>query len=302
MKSYLSYTNEIEGFKAVEETVRVVEKSSASHIHFLRKKVLVLTVYKEQIQTTLNRLSRFYRNANHPLLKEESSGEKALLVITGTKGIVGGLYHELVNEAVAQQSGYRHIWVIGKKGIEYLAEENIRAEELFPAGAQAEEFQMQEINKMSSELFNRFQAMGLKKIDVLYSQFLSLAQQKPAIVEFLPFNFVSADASLAHKTLKGYREAFGGESQDKSADGFPIFEPSKKFIFDILIKKYIDVSFAELILKSKLSEFAARTVTAENAIKETEELIGSLRRDFLKDKHRAITQQQLESFSARQTI
>jgi F-type H+-transporting ATPase subunit gamma len=288
MKNYLFYTTKIKGFKAVEETVRVIEKSAASHIHFLKKKVQFIFFYKNQIRAALDRLSRFYWDADHPLLQEgtRKSSHKALLVVAGAKGVVGGLYHELINEVIIRKNLYHYIWVIGNKGKGYLNEEGVQAEELFSASGSKEEFRPQEINKISSDLFSRFQSIGLKKIDVIYPRFFSLAKQRPHIVQFLPFDFVSARNSAL--------------AANNGNDSFPIFEPSKKFIFDILIKKYIDVSFAELILEAKLSEFAARTVTAESAIKEIEELISSLRRVFLKEKHRAVTQKQIESFSVHQ--
>lgn len=298
MKNYLSYTTEIEGFKAVEETVRVVEKSAASHIHLLKKKVQSLAEYKNQIQETLDRLSHFYWDIEHPLLKEGSSDKKALLVITGTKGIVGGLYHELISNVITQKDDYDFIWIIGKKGVEYLSEENVETEELFREDVSEEEIQPQEITSMSLEFFNRFQSTRLRKVDILYSHFFSLAKQEPHITQFLPFDFASVSArALLNKSVDNDTLASGDNPY-----GFPIFEPSKKLVFNTLLKKYIDVSFAQLMLEAKLSEFAARTVTAESAIKETQRVLDSLRRAFLKDKHSAATQQQLESFSSHQTL
>lgn len=284
MEKYNFYKTEMEGLADVESTVRVIEKSAASHIHFLKKKVHALSEYKDKIQTMLRRLSRFYWDTSHPLLSESNAGKKALLVMTGTKGIVGGLYHELTNEVVAKSYDYEYIWVIGEKGKKYLNEEGIQTEQLFAQFDFDGLPRNEEIKNMSADLFWRFQELKLKKIDVLYPSFVSLAEQRPAIIQFLPFE------------VKEEKFASGSDT----SDGLPIFEPSKKFIFDTLIKKYIAVSFMELVFETKLSEFAARTVTAESAVKETERLIKTFHREFLKAKHLTITQRQVESFSVHQ--
>jgi len=288
MKKDNFYKMQIEGLSDVEASVRVIEKSAASHIHFLKKKVFALSAYKKQIQTTLGRLSRFYWNNNHPLLKERTARKSALLVITGEKGIVGGLYHELINEVITKSKDYEYIWVIGSKGEEYLGEEGIQAEQIFTSFNFDDLPRSEEINKMAGRLFERFQEPVLKKIDVLYANFISLAKQSPTVTKFLPFDFASASAKAE------------ADKHDKPTDGLPLFEPSKKLIFDELLKKYINVSFTEIILETKLSEFAARTVTAESAVKETERLIKTFNREFLKAKHLTITQKQVESFSVHQ--
>lgn len=296
MKKDNFYKTQIEVLSDIAETTRVIEKSAASHIHFLKKKTAALSEYKQQIQTTLGRLMRFYQNDKHPLLQERINGERVILVITGEKGIVGGLYHKLINEAIARRKDYERIWVIGSKGEEYLGEEGIQAERAFASFNFGDLLDNEEIGKITERLFERFQEANLRNIDVLYARFVSLAEQSPAVAKFLPFSFVEnkpfdfAPTAVKTKTIAG----------DESADGFPIFEPSKKLIFDELLKKYIDVSFTEIILEAKLSELAARTVTAENAVKETEQLIKIFNREFLKARHLTITQRQIESFSARQ--
>lgn len=278
MKKDNFYKMQIEGLSEVEATMRVIEKSAASDIHFLKKKVFALSEYKNQIETTLGRLSRFYWDNNHPLLKERTARKSALLVITGRKGIVGKLYHELINKVITKSKNYEYIWVIGNKGKEYLNEESIQTEQVFTQFNFDDLPASEEINKMADRLFERFQKIALKKIDILYANFISLTNQNPNVIKFLPFNFV----------------------KDKPADGLPIFEPSKKLIFDKLLKKYINVSFTEIIFETKLSEFAARTVTAESAVKETERLINTFNREFLKAKHLIITQKQIESFGVHQ--
>jgi len=286
MKKYLFYKTEIQGMEEVAETVRVIEKSAGSHIHFLKKKVAALSEYKKKVTVMLSRLFHFYWNSNQLLLKERQKGENVLLVFTGEKGIVGGLYHEIVNKVINRAGSYEKIWVVGSKGKDYLKEEHIQIDESFPNISFEILPNDSQIQEMSNVLLRCFHRSMLKRIDILYPSFVSLVEQKSSIIQFLPFNFEQSKLS---------------EPQE-NYDGIPLFEPSKKIVFDTLLQKYIAVSFAEVILEAKLSECAARMVTAESAVKETQRLIDSLTCDFFKTKHLTMSQKQVESFAAHQIL
>jgi F-type H+-transporting ATPase subunit gamma len=284
MKRYLSYKIEADAFRDVEETIKVIEKAAASYIHFLTKRVYILKSYKEKLEKILSRLSAFYWDKNHPLLIKREKGIKGLLVITGDKGIVGELYHNVVNEVLTKRTYYDHIWVVGSKGKDYLQEEGIKVEPLFYKFSDLPE--IEKIREMSIFFLNTFKNKKFQKIDLLYPAFHSLVEQRPAFVQFLPFEF------FKNKAL----------NRDTRMEGFPIFEPSKKTIFNTLIKKYINVFFGQFILEAKLSEFSARTLTAEDAIGKVEYLIHQLHLTFLKERRKALTQKQLESFTVHQII
>ena len=87
-----------------------------------------------------------------------------------------------------------------------------------------------------------------------------------------------------------------------SIEGLPIFGSSKKEIFNILLKKYIDVFFLEIFLEAKLSEFSSRTIEAEHASSKSKDIIKSLQLSFVKERRKSSTQGQLESFIAHKIL
>jgi len=293
MKKYLVYKDQISGFEEVKETIRVVEKAAASHIHFLKKQVEILLSYKKDAKKMLARLSEFEQNENHSLLQKRQSGDKALLVIGGNKGIVGSLYHDLISLFLENKGNYKEVWVLGGKIREYLSEEGIEIKQFFPLSAEA--LETGEIESLSAQFFSDFQSHRLKSIDILYPEFFSLTEQYPAFVKFLPFD-LTKNGPLNSEEAKGATKVL------KNGEGLPIFEPAKKDIFDALLKKYINVFFRQIIMEASLSEFAARTVTAENAIYKTRDIINNLNLAFFKERRKLISQKQLESFVGHKTI
>ncbi len=271
MRKYLDYKNKIEGFKDVEETIRVVEKAAASRIHFLKKRTEDLMDYKKEVEAILARISELKLDENHPLLKERYSGKKALIVVGGDRGIVGGLYHNLVGAFLQKKDSYDYVWVLGKKTKDYLSEE----------GVETEQFSFESAD---TSFFRLYRENDIRNVDILYPKFISIIEQTPAFVKFLPFDFAPAFAKAA------------AANKDNPAEGLPIFEQSKKDIFDALLTKYIEVFFRQIRIEAKLSEFSARTITAEHAIYKTDGIIKKLRLSFFKERKKEISQKQLESF------
>jgi len=288
MKSYTKYKSQIEGYRDVAETVKTVEKIAASGVHFLKQKVASLETYTVQTKRVLTHLSYFYENENHPLLDKQKIGNKALIILTGDKGLVGGLWHRNINIVLENIKKYQSFIVVGIKGKRYLEEEDIQAFKLFENSNNISE--QEYIKEITEYVFSAFKDNLFSQVYILYPQFKSIANQTPKIVPFLPFNFNSDEIT---------------NSDDKiakiSKNGLPIFEPSKAELFDSLLKKYIGIFFQKIILETKLSELSARTVAMERASSKTKELIKKSRVEYIKEKRRKMTQGQLESFATHKT-
>ena len=253
----------------------------------------------------------FYQKKNHSLLKKRTIGEKAFVILTGDKGLVGGLWHEVINAVLENVKQYQSFIVIGVKGENYLKEENIPIIKLFTpseisnySDKNATEDDLYEQPKSPTEvtyffgvppkewaehitnyIFNEFKKGTFSRVDILYPQFISLAEQTPNLIPFLPFEF-----------------KFKKNEEKKSGEGLPIFEPSKQEIFNKLLQKYIIIFFRKIIIETKLSELSARTVAMEHATTKIEKLIQKLALDYTKERRRIITQRQLESFIAHKII
>lgn len=286
MKSYLGYQNQIDGFKDVSDTVKTVEQISASSVHWLKQEVSNLNSYTDELETFLSELTRFTTKLSHPLLQEREHGKKMLLVISGDKGLVGGLWHNVINAFLAVRSNYDDVVIMGKKGEYFFEEEGIEYLKSFvnlPAM-----IENQEVSTVTDFIFGEFKKGSFSRVDILYPKFVSLANQQPTRTKFLPFTF-----SPSQET----------ESQDARAGaGLPIFEPNKSKIFDNALEKYISVFFNKIVLESRLSELSARTVAMEHATVKTNQLIERLSLDYMKVRRKSITQKQVESFVAHKVI
>ena len=143
--------------------------------------------------------------------------------------------------------------------------------------------QREEVERITNYIFDKFKKETFSQVDILYPKFLSLAEQEPSFVQFLPFEFKP--------------------TKEKSyAKGLPIFEPTKEKIFSELLRKYIGIFFYKIVMEVRLSEFSARTVAMEHATVKTENIVKRLTLDYAKHRRRTATKRQLESFIAHKII
>ncbi len=277
MRSYNKYRNRVQGMEDVAVTVKTVEKIAASSVHLLKRRVTHLNDYITEVKSTLNRLAMFYQGKSHPLLQPQTEGKKALVVLAGNKGLVGGLWHDIVNVFLESAEDYPVVIAVGKKGADYIKEEGRAATKVFDNLVDIP--QAEEIAEITDFVFDGYRKQIFSQVDVLYPKFTALAEQTPDLVSYLPFRFESM-------------------KDDALKEGWPIFEPSSRVVFDALVQKYIGIYFYKIVMETKLSELAARTVTMEHAAAKTKELIYRTRLDYAKERRRMVTQENLESFTA----
>ncbi len=288
MKNFLKLKLEIQGFKDVDETIKATENIAASYIRQLKQKVINLDVYILELSRLLTRLSRFYHDKSHPLPRQKNNHRKeALLIISSDKALVGGLHHNLINFLLKQKKIYKSLIVIGNKGKQYLDEEKIIIHKLFldiPAIPSGED-----IKQITHYLFNEFTQNNFSKIQILYPEFISLTEQRPILLNFLPFEF----------NIKNNERS---NASDIKPFGLPIFDSSKKVIFNYSLQKYIEVYFYKIIMEARLSEFSARTIAMEYASEKTTRLIQKTTLNYFKERKKSMTQKQLLTFIAHKKV
>lgn len=281
MRSLTQHKNQLSGFNDVFETVKTVEKIAATSIRFLNQKVSLLTEYNQALETVLARLYQFNQLTNQQLLKTHSSGQTALVVISGDKGLVGALWHNLIDQALRQRHNYDQFVVVGQKGADYLSEEGIKISRLFAGLSDLP--QPEQIQPIMDFILTAFRQGQFKRVDVLYPSYHSLSEQKPLFGRLLPFTFIEPTAQPT-----------------RGDNGLPIFNVSKQILADFLLEKFITVFFTKIVLEAKLSEVSSRMVSSEHAQKKTQEFISSETKEFLKERKKVLTLKQLESFLSHQ--
>jgi F-type H+-transporting ATPase subunit gamma len=278
MRKYFLLKKEIEAFEDVVETIGAIEKIAAANIHFLKKENENLVFYKQNLEKIISRFLLFFDYSSHPLFRA-NRGKEALVIMTSNKGLVGGLWHEIIEQVLLNKADYDYLICFGSRGAQYLREEGLKVDKVF--SLDAEKIDLEIASKVTNYILGEFLEKPLERVDIIYPHFLNILSQEPAIIRFLPFSFSSTVL----------------EQSETSPLGFPIFEPSKRKIFDYLIQEYIRLFFYQVLIETRLSEFTARTIFLEKASFQGEKFLKKLRMKYFKERKAEISQGQIESFS-----
>jgi len=291
MKNYLKLKEDINGLSTVSNTIKAVEKIASSSIHLFKNEVTNTSNYINAIEYILQRLSVFYNNKNHILLKPNLNGQNVIVVICGDKGLVGGLWQKVINQVLELIDKETLIIAVGEKAINLLNEEKIELYKTFTnldinvsdTGQEESlieyETYIEKSKVISKFIIEKYTQEIFSNVKVIYPKFVSYTVQQPTVMQFLPFNFDS------------------NKNQIRNPYGIPIYEPTKQQIFEKLLNKYIDLYFSKLMIETKLSELTAKTLEMENATVKAKELIKQKKISFVRKKHLDITEKQLASFS-----
>lgn len=280
MKSFLDFKNDLEGLEDVLGTVKTVEKIAASRIRLFRSVSDSASKHAEAIEKVLSALVGHIGARDNPLLAVRPHLPRMAVLVTGDKGLVGGLYRKTFGEFVATASGAAVV-VLGSKGAELLADEGVSPVRTFPGIEDVPS--PHDLEPIASYLIGAFLDGSYGAIDVVYPRYDTLTTQQPVTLRYLPF------------------VAGGGAGKEDEAPGLPIYAAGRDRLFGWLLRRHMESYLTMVLLEAKLSELSARTVETENAAEKTRKAIAGARSGYLKSRRRAMTQRQLESFSAMKT-
>jgi len=277
MKSYQIYQDKIAGYRDVAETVHTVEKIAASSAHTLKTLVRQLSQHADAVETMIASIASSRSIKKHPLLNPSTGSRHAVILCTGDKGLVGGLWNRTVTALFESTNQDDTIITVGTKGARLLAEEKRAIAHEFPGLPDLPK--SEDIEPIAAHALNAFLENKYASVKIIYPHFVSIAEQKPMLVPFLPFS----------------NKPKSGEQSDL---GLPIYEPSRDMITRALLEKYIRVFFHKTMLEAKLSELSGRIIAMEHAGAKTETIIQKTIWSYLKERRSLSTQKQLESFAA----
>jgi F-type H+-transporting ATPase subunit gamma len=132
----------------------------------------------------------------------------------------------------------------------------------------------EDARRLGSELIELFETGGADEVYILYSHFISIAKQQPAVVRLLP---------ITAAVQQGGEKAFEY-----------LFEPSHQALLTDLLPDYIYVQVLESLYQTCVGEHAARMAAMENATSNCKELVRTLTLTYNKARQAGITKELMD--------
>ncbi|MGE4285544.1 MAG: ATP synthase F1 subunit gamma [Phycisphaerae bacterium] len=222
-------------------------------------------------------------NIESPLVDSNDSGVLAVLVIGADRGLNGGFNSQLnhmIEVHIKRAKRLRKelkLYVCGKKPTQYLRQRGIKPEKEFTGidGIPS----LEQADAMSDEFIEMYLKKEIDYFGVVYTNFYSLASQKPQTLSILPVADLIDDLTTRATVIWPWT------AEPSSFET----EPASEDMFEALARIMIRTAVAECFVDSALSDHLARVVAMKSATDSAEDMIADLNAEYNRARQGSIT-------------
>lgn len=225
----------------------------------------------------------------HPYITPQESGKKAVVMITGNRGLAGG-YNSNVIKLITRGDFKKEdlvIYTLGSKGREAMARYDYELAEDY--SQMIEEPEYVDAMRLSANLLNAFKKGEIGEIYLAYTHFKNTVVHEPVLMKLLPVETGSMSVEA--------------EDTGDMADEIPMnFEPKEQEALDLIIPKYVTSLIYGGMVESVASENGARMQAMDAATSNAEELVSKLTLQYNRARQGSITQELTEIIAGANAI
>ncbi len=225
------------------------------------------------------------RDTLHPLLTKRADIKNVLVVmISGDRGLAGAYNTNIVRFTLQHFNDYQvpvSYITVGRKGREMLfrRRKTILAE--FSNLPAAPTFV--DVSAIGRLAVDEFLEGHYDEVFLVYSDFINLMRQEPAIKKLLPL-----EVETGAQRVEDYTRV------EKKLSASYIYEPGQTQILDEIVPRFTSLQVYQAIMESLASEHAARMVAMKNATDSATALGDALQLEYNQVRQESITSEMLD--------
>ena len=237
----------------------------------------------ETVQEMLSRSG----NIEHKFLKPGASDKKAVIVITGNRGLAGG-YNNNITKLLTKNPEFSKdkvvTYILGRKGRETLSRYGYEIKDDF--SEVINEPMYRDAMEIGEKVLKDFENGEFGELYIAYTVFKNTVSHIPTMLKVLP---VSKDE--------------GTEEKSKS-DKLTLmnYEPGEEEALDLIIPKYVSSLIYGAIIEAVASENGARMAAMDSATSNADEMIAELSLMYNRARQSSITQELTEIIAGAEAI
>ena len=232
----------------------------------------------------------------------ETANKNCLVIISSDKGLAGAFNSNVIRkseEYIKNSNLPVEIVAVGKKGRDFFSRKGLTVVKDFEGAGDLAT--LSEAEKISNFIVNLYIEKKYKRIDVIFTNFVSALKLEVIHRPLLPLNT---------ETLKQVVDNIiptTGKFSDVKNESVPKvseykFEPSPDEIVTSLVPKLVELEIFHSILEANASEHSARMIAMKNASENAKEMIGKLTIKYNKERQAQITKELIEITSGKNAL
>lgn len=240
--------------------------------------------FNHMYKTVTSMLSRS-GNINHKYLQAGESKKKAVIVITGNRGLAGG-YNSNVTKLLTKDAEFSAnkvvTYVIGKKGKDNLVRNGYEVKEDYSEVVNDPMYR--DAMEIGEKILADFENGEFGELYIAYTVFKNTVSHIPTMMKVLPVTASDEEMSEEDKlTLMNY-------------------EPTDEEALDMIIPKYVSSLIYGALIEAVASENGARMSAMDSATSNADDIIADLSLMYNRARQSSITQELTEIIAGAEAI
>jgi F-type H+-transporting ATPase subunit gamma len=284
----------IKGIKKTKQITKAMNMVAASRLRGAQSQMEAFRPYAAKFSEVLGSLADTSGDAAGPLLVPRETPKNVHIVMcTSDRGLCGGFNANLIAKVtkLAEEKRAQGMDVsmtcFGKNGGRWAKKNNQTVVDTI-IGVVGSSFGFNVATTAGRTLVNAFLDGDYDEVHLVFSEFMGMAKQVPAVKQLLPIPPIEKVEEVA----------------DADAPYLPehICEPSSEALLNELLPKSVDVQIYSGLLETSTSEHAARMMAMDNATSACNDMLDSLTMAYNKARQAAITSDLMDIVSGAEAL
>ena len=276
---------------STKKITRAMELIAATRVVKAQQRAAAARPYSRQITKVIENLAAGGTTIDHPLLNQTADVHKvAFVVITSDRGMAGAYNSSVIRATERSLMAHREqgrdysLILIGRKAEGYFRFRHYRIDASFTGVSDTPTYDnAREIANLVAE---KFISGEVQRVELIYTEFISLGSQRVAVRRFLPLESTATVAAAGQSELVAAAE----------------FEPSAPGLLAALLPRYVEARLFGAMLEGAASEHASRQRAMKAATDNADELQTKLTRQMNRARQDAITTEIMEIVSGAEAL
>ncbi|MBR3437304.1 MAG: ATP synthase F1 subunit gamma [Lachnospiraceae bacterium] len=278
-----------ESILSTEQITKAMMLVATVKLQKARQKAEASRPYTNALYRTVGEILRRTDETAHKYLRHPAEGKKAVILITGNRGLAGGYNSNAVRQVLDGPFDRENtvIYTLGRKGQEMLRSRGYTCADDWSEVVNAPLYK--DAISITQTVLDRFEAGEISEIWLVYTEFKNTVVHVPKCIRMIP---VAPEDEHVASAMEEEREEM-----------LPMnYEPNDEEVLNRLIPQYMASVLYGALLQSVASENGARMTAMDNATDNAEEMIDKLSLQYNRARQGSITQELTEIIAGRNAV
>lgn len=279
-----------ESIQSTEQITKAMMLVATVKLQKARQKAEASRPYTNALYRTIGEILRRTDETAHKYLRHPAEGKKAVILVTGNRGLAGGYNMNAVRLVLDGPFEPENtvIYTIGRKGQEMLRARGYECADDWSEVVNAPLYK--DAISISQKILDRFEQGEITEIWLVYTEFKNTVVHVPKCIRLIPV--APEDEHMA-----------SAMDEAKPDNMLPMnYEPSDEEVLNQLIPQYMASVLYGALLQAVASENGARMTAMDNATDNAEDMIQKLGLQYNRARQGSITQELTEIIAGRNAV